>query len=129
MNTLPAADDEVRALIHLGFEPAVVKRICQVTGLADSLIRQALNLPRIAVLNRRKHKHFTTAESDRLHSLIIVANAAFSLFEEDRKAACQWLQSPCLALGMTSPIESLRTFSGLQQVMRLIHRLEHGVYC
>lgn len=126
---LPAADDAILELIHRGFEPAMVKKVGQVTGLADSLIRQALNLPSPAALNRRKNKRFTTAESDRIHSLIIVVSAAFSLFEGNREAACQWLKNPCLALGMYSPIESLCTFFGLQQLLGLIHRLEHGVYC
>ncbi|WP_194757496.1 antitoxin Xre/MbcA/ParS toxin-binding domain-containing protein [Aliidiomarina indica] len=86
-------------------------------------------MPGSTALNRRKHNRFTTAESDRIYALVIVANAAFSFFEGNRKAACQWLKSPCLALDMNSLIETLNTFFGLQQVLRLIHRLEHGVYC
>jgi len=126
---LPSADNEILALIHRGFEPTMIKQVSQVTGFTDSVIRQVLKLPDSAALNRRKHKRFTTAESDRIHSLIIAVNAALLLFEGNREAACSWLQAPCPALDTHSPIESLCTTIDLQQVLRLIHRLEHGVHC
>ncbi|MFA1644781.1 MAG: antitoxin Xre/MbcA/ParS toxin-binding domain-containing protein [Enterobacteriaceae bacterium] len=58
---------------------------------------------------------------------INVETAAIALFEGDAAAAREWLNSPCRALGGKVPAELITSGTGVQEVLNLITRLEHGV--
>ncbi len=53
---------------------------------------------------------------------------ALELFEGDRDAASEWMQTPLPALGGERPIDIARTELGAWQVENLVGRIEHGVY-
>ncbi|MCW9708829.1 MbcA/ParS/Xre antitoxin family protein [Fodinibius salsisoli] len=40
----------------------------------------------------------------------------------------RWLKSPILALGKTTPLSHLDTEDGVQAVLDVLARIEHGVY-
>lgn len=54
--------------------------------------------------------------------------AATRLFNNDRDAARQWCSKPIPALNFQMPDERAKTAEGMQDVLNLIERLEHGVY-
>lgn len=111
-----------------GFKFDVITSIAHKTGLSETEILNALRLPHWNKVQKRKHKCFTSAESNRIYALIEVVAAAEDLFEGEICAAVNWLKMPCKALGRRSPIENLNSFLELQQVLALIHRLGCGVF-
>ncbi|WP_223507731.1 MULTISPECIES: antitoxin Xre/MbcA/ParS toxin-binding domain-containing protein [unclassified Pseudomonas] len=76
---------------------------------------------------RAKAGCFTCAQSDRLHSLTSILDAAYELFEGDFLAVRNWIISPARGLGRKAPLRRLRTRVETQAVLDLIGRLEHGV--
>lgn len=59
---------------------------------------------------------------------IRVLDRAVALFEGDKTAALKWLNESNRALEWKAPAELLTSKSGAYEVMRLITRLELGVY-
>ena len=49
------------------------------------------------------------------------------MFHGDQDETDRWLNSPCVALGYTTPIKCLETHEGIDQVRTLVARLEHGI--
>jgi putative toxin-antitoxin system antitoxin component (TIGR02293 family) len=81
-----------------------------------------------ATLNRRlRDGVLTTDESDRLYRFTEVYDATLDLFDGDKTMADQWLNSPALGLGGEAPISVIRTSTGANDVLALIHKIEHGV--
>ena|SRR5690554_969740 len=114
--------------IGQGFAFDVVASLAHETELSETEILNALNLPDRNKVQRRKRRHFTRLESNRIYALIEVIEASEALFEGETCAAINWLKSPCRGLGGRSPIENLNSFIELQQVLGLIQRLEYGVF-
>src|SRR5690554_1171008 len=114
--------------IEQGFKFDVVASLAHETGLLETEILNALNLPDRNKVQRRKHRRFTRVESNRVYALIEAIEASEALFEGETCAAINWFKKPCDGLGRRAPIENLNSFIELQQVLALIHRLERGVF-
>lgn len=56
-----------------------------------------------------------------------VINATIELFGGDVNSAMRWLYQPAASLGGKTPISLLDTPGGVQTVLHLIGKLEHGV--
>ena len=52
-----------------------------------------------------------------------------TLFDGSKEKALSWLKSPSRGLNGIQPITMISTYAGTNEVMALIGRLEHGVYC
>lgn len=61
-----------------------------------------------------------------LERIAVARQAAQGTFE-DAEMAAEWLESPCPALGGVVPLQMLGTGEGLDQVLRELVRICHGV--
>lgn len=125
---LPEDYPAMNRAIRQGFEFGIIASIANETSLSEDEILNMLNLPRFTSIQRRKHRRFNRAESNRIYALIEVITTAEVLFERNLSDAIHWLKKPCKALGKRSPIENLNSFFEFQQVVSVIHRLENGVF-
>ncbi|MCQ8230570.1 MbcA/ParS/Xre antitoxin family protein [Pectobacterium carotovorum] len=57
-----------------------------------------------------------------------VIERAIALFEGDTNQAQKWLSEPNRALNWKTPTEKLSSQSGIDEVLRLIVKIEHGIY-
>jgi putative toxin-antitoxin system antitoxin component (TIGR02293 family) len=64
-----------------------------------------------------------TDDMERIKAAMQAAQETF----EDAAAAAEWLESPCLALGGVLPLQLLGTEDGLDQVLRELVRIAHGI--
>ncbi|MCE9729962.1 MbcA/ParS/Xre antitoxin family protein [Pectobacterium sp. IFB5596] len=73
-------------------------------------------------------KSFDDATGSGTLRVASVSERAVELFEGDAGLAERWLSEPNRALGWRSPKEVLPHQSGVDEVLRLITRIEHGVH-
>ncbi|WP_237613343.1 MbcA/ParS/Xre antitoxin family protein [Pectobacterium parmentieri] len=73
-------------------------------------------------------KSFDAAVEDGSLRVQVVSERAIELFEGDADMAEKWLAAPNRALEWKSPAEMLANPSGIDAVLKLIARLQHGVY-
>ncbi|EJI0210408.1 DUF2384 domain-containing protein, partial [Salmonella enterica subsp. enterica] len=71
---------------------------------------------------------FTSEQSERLVRIIRVIDRAVELFEGNKEEAQKWLNEPNRALSWKVPAELMASETGAYEVIKLITRLEHGVY-
>lgn len=91
-------------------------------------IASLLLIPPRTFYYRKKAKRLTPGESDRLLRTARIFGLAVDLFDGDRDAARQWLQTPKRALGDATPLGYAATEVGAREVEDLIGRAEHGVF-
>jgi putative toxin-antitoxin system antitoxin component (TIGR02293 family) len=56
-----------------------------------------------------------------------IMKAAIELFEGDRKKAVSWLSRPQIGLGERIPLDLIEDTNSAEEVLNLLHRLEHSV--
>ncbi len=77
-------------------------------------------------LQRYKSSDFLTSHlSDQVIQISKVFNRAVEVFE-DRENAALWLKEKNVALGNNTPIDLLDTTSGIDMILDVLGRIEHG---
>ncbi|MCX6026476.1 MAG: DUF2384 domain-containing protein [Chloroflexi bacterium] len=121
---------DTQDLIHRveqGFSYQAFEKMRGLLDLSASELTMLLQIPQRTLTRRRQAGKFAPDESERILRLSRVLDAAVELFEGDRRAAVEWLQSPNRAIGGEAPLEMARTEIGAREVESVIGRLEHGV--
>lgn len=113
--------------IDKGLEGEVASRIVSWAKITQADLRRMTGIPS-TTFSRSSKTRFSPDQSERIVRFIRVFDKAVDLFEGDKIKALEWLNEPSRALGWKQPSELLSSESGAYEVMRLITRLEHGVY-
>lgn len=116
------------AQIETGFPLTVLDTFQQASGLPLETIATLIRLPARTLSRRRAAGRLKPEESDRLLRISRIVDQATALFEGDKHAAMQWLQTPQPGLADQQPLAFARTEIGARAVEDLIGRLEHGVF-
>ena len=113
--------------ISEGLEGDVARRFSDWTNIPASELRKMSGIPN-TTFNRSIKARFTADQSERIIRVIRVLARAIELFEGDKEAANQWLNEKNRALNWQKPADVLSSETGALEVIRLITRIEHGVY-
>ncbi|MCL6371996.1 MbcA/ParS/Xre antitoxin family protein [Pectobacterium versatile] len=100
----------------------------------NPITRDVASLKKMTSAQRKSYemaqlkKSFEVAVDNGLLRVSVVSERAVELFEGDAASAEKWLSEPNRALEWKSPNEILSSQSGIDEVLRLITQLQHGVY-
>ena len=103
---------------QLAWEPAA---ICRIVGIERTTFQ------RRAKKSDADSRVLNSEQSAKIYMFTKVMTAAIGLFEGDIDKAKGWLQKPARALGHSCPIELLSTPAGVEAVLDLIGKIEHGI--
>ena len=120
-------DYNTQMALHEGLDGAVAGRITTWAHITQSDLRKMSGIPN-TTFNRSIKARFSAEQSERLVRIIRVLDRAVELFEGDKAEARKWLNEPARALGWKTPAEVMTSETGAYEVLRLITRIEHGVY-
>lgn len=93
-----------------------------------SSLKQMGSLERKTYEMAQLKKSFVDAVGSDSLRVPVVSERAVELFEGDAASAEKWLLEPNRALEWKTPNEMLSSQSGIDEVLRLITQLQHGVY-
>jgi putative toxin-antitoxin system antitoxin component (TIGR02293 family) len=113
--------------INEGLDGKVATLIVDWAKMSQNDLRKMSGIPP-TTFGRSLKARFSPDQSERLVRIIRVIDRAVELFEGDKEEAQKWLKEPNRALGWKVPAELMASETGAYEVMRLITRLEHGVY-
>ena len=113
--------------INEGLEGRVAGLITDWAKITQSDLRKMSGIPS-TTFNRSVKARFSADQSERLVRIIRVIDRAVELFEGDKAQAQKWLNEPNRALGWKVPADLMASETGAYEVMKLITRVEHGVY-
>jgi putative toxin-antitoxin system antitoxin component (TIGR02293 family) len=113
--------------INEGLDGKVATLIVDWAKMSQNDLRKMSGIPP-TTFGRSLKARFSPDQSERLVRIIRVIDRAVELFEGDKEEAQKWLKEPNRALGWKVPAELMASETGAYEVMKLITRLEHGVY-
>lgn len=113
--------------INEGLDGKVATLIVDWAKMSQNDLRKMSGIPP-TTFGRSLKARFSPDQSERLVRIIRVIDRAVELFEGDKEEAQKWLKEPNHALGWKVPAELMASETGAYEVMKLITRLEHGVY-
>jgi putative toxin-antitoxin system antitoxin component (TIGR02293 family) len=114
--------------LRKGFPYRAFERFSRNSAMPAERVMALIDVPRRTLTRRKREGRFLPSESDRLLRASRLFAQALALFEGDRDAATDWLDTAQRALGGAAPLDLARTEVGMGEVERLIGRLEHGVF-
>lgn len=94
-----------------------VGSICRLAGISRSSVARKLKME-VAL---------STSQGARVYGVVQALDAALSLHEYDTTRALSWLHRRAWGLGGVAPDQLLNTPMGVQAVVDLVGRIEHGV--
>lgn len=113
--------------IDEGLEGEVATRIVKWAAISQAELRRMTGISN-TTFNRSMKTRFNADQSERLVRFIRVMDRAVELFEGDKAEAQKWLNESNRALGWKTPADLISSESGAYEVLKLIMRVEHGVY-
>jgi len=113
--------------IENGLSGSVASLVMEWADITQSEFKRITGIPATTFSRSIKHG-FTPEQSEKIVRFIRVLDRAVELFEGDKAAARRWLNEPVRALDWKTPAELMASEAGAYEVMKLITRLEHGVY-
>lgn len=113
--------------INLGLEGEIAKRISNWALITPTELRKMSGIPD-TTFNRGIKNRFTADQSERIVRVIRIIERTVELFEGDKEAALKWLNESNRGLSWKKPADILPSETGALEVMRLITRIQYGVY-
>jgi len=110
-----------------GLDGKVANLIVDWAQITQNDLRKMSGIPS-TTFSRSLKSRFSAEQSERLVRIIRVIDRAVELFEGNKEEAQKWLNEPNRALSWKIPAELMASETGAYEVMKLITRLEHGVY-
>ena len=95
--------------------------------LTDNSLAQIVQIPKRTLSRRRVKGRLNTVESERVLRLTQVYEMAADVFGGSEKAR-RWLKKPARGLGGRIPLEYADTYIGANEVIKLLGRIDHGVF-
>jgi len=118
--------EDLAERVRKGLPFAALVSVMEQYGISRDVLCTILHLSSRNFLRRKEQKRLSPDESDRLYRLARVIAHANRVFEDPGESA-EWIQSPNAALGKQQPLSLLDTDIGVQQVDRVLGRIEHGI--
>lgn len=91
--------------------------ICQLVGISRSTVARKLKMG----------APLSTSQGTKVYGVVQALDAALSLNKNDTAKALSWLNRPAWGLGGVAPATLLNTPMGVQAVIHLVGRIQHGV--
>ena len=126
--TIPSMDTgEKITLIRKGVSKNDLEVIKEESGLDYDTLSTILAVSRATLINKKGLEKFDAATSERILMLADTLFYGQSVFE-DKDRFNSWMQTNNKSLGDRTPIELMDTVYGIQEVKKLIGRIEYGVF-
>jgi putative toxin-antitoxin system antitoxin component (TIGR02293 family) len=126
---IPQRGRQLQEAIARGLPYPTFLRIARYAEMTNAELVGLLGIS-VSTLRRRANAgKLNVDESEKIIRLIQMMNAELTLFDGNKEKALSWLKSPSRGLNDIQPIKMISTYMGTNEVLALIGRLEHGVYC
>ncbi len=115
-------------IIRGGIKPKALDNLAGELHVKDSFLSEYLHISHRSLQRYRENRKKLPLEiSDQLVQIARVYVHAVEVLE-DREKAAGWMKRKNRALGNNAPIELVDTSAGINMVLDLLGRIEHGVY-
>ncbi|MFQ2112438.1 antitoxin Xre/MbcA/ParS toxin-binding domain-containing protein [Aeromonas veronii] len=114
--------------IVAGVAPSIIHRVAELMSTDVGLICRLAGISRSIVARKLKMgAPLSTSQGTKVYGVVQALDAALSLNKNDTAKALSWLNRPAWGLGGVAPATLLTTDMGVQAVIHLVGRIQHGV--
>ena len=114
--------------IVAGVAPGIIHRLAELMNTDSGLICRLSGISRHTVARKRRiGAPLSISQGARVYGVVQALDAALSLNKNDTAKALSWLNRPAWSLGGVAPATLLNTPMGVQAVVNLVGRIQHGV--
>ncbi|WP_429232980.1 antitoxin Xre/MbcA/ParS toxin-binding domain-containing protein [Aeromonas salmonicida] len=114
--------------IVAGVAPGIIHRLAEMVKIDVGSICRLAGINRSMVARKLKTEVvLSISQGARVYGVVQALDEVFSLHENDTVKALSWLNRPAWGLGGVAPAKLLTTPLGVQAVVDLVGRIEHGV--
>lgn len=114
--------------IVAGVAPSIIHRVAELMSTDVGLICRLAGISRSIVARKLKMgAPLSTSQGTKVYGVVQALDAALSLNKNDTAKALSWLNRPAWGLGGVAPAKLLTTPLGVQAVIHLVGRIQHGV--
>ena len=130
MTTLNIPQDPLSAHLWIvaGVAPGIIHRLAELMNTDSGLICRLAGISRSTVARKlRIGAPLSISQGARVYGVVQALDAALSLNKNDTAKALSWINRPAWGLGGVAPATLLNTPMGVQAVVNLVGRIQHGV--
>lgn len=114
--------------IVAGVAPSIIHRVAELMSTDVGLICRLAGISRSTVARKIKTGALlSTSQGARVYGVVQALDAVLSLNKQDTTKTLSWLERPAWGLGGVAPATLLNTPMGVQAVVDLVGRIQHGV--
>lgn len=114
--------------IVAGVAPGIIHRLAELMNTDSGLICRLAGISRSTVARKlRIEAPLSISQGARVYGVVQALDAALSLNKNDTAKALSWINRPAWGLGGVAPATLLNTPMGVQAVIHLVGRIQHGV--
>lgn len=122
-----SGDFDLIALTRTGIQKATLKSLASYMGIDMERLSSLLHSSYRNIQRKQDDDLLDTLKTEKVLELAAFAQRGIEVIGSKEYFA-EWLQSPLPALSNKQPIDFLDTTFGIQMLLKLLGRLEHGVY-
>lgn len=128
VRTIESEPAKVQKAVRRGVLPVTVTRVQTLYGFSQAEMAKLLGLtPRTMTRKRASKARFGVEASDGTARLVRTFDRAVAVLGSPERAG-EWLRTANMALGGDVPRSWLDTDAGTAEVLRVLGRIEHGVF-
>lgn len=114
--------------IVAGVAPSIIHRVAELMSTDVGLICRLAGISRHTVARKlRIGAPLSISQGARVYGVVQALEAVLSLHRNNTARALSWLHRPAWGLGGVAPATLLTTDMGVQAVVDLVGRIQHGV--
>jgi putative toxin-antitoxin system antitoxin component (TIGR02293 family) len=120
-------ENDLIALSRAGIKKSSLKSLTAYLGISMDTMSGLIHTSHRNLQRKDEDELLDTLKSEKVLELAVFTKRGIDVLGNEH-AFKQWLHSPIFALGNKKPIDFLDTSFGMQMVLRILGRLEQGVY-
>jgi putative toxin-antitoxin system antitoxin component (TIGR02293 family) len=118
---------DVQGVIRNGLPFGSLEKLARTLELSGEEVSAVLGMAPRTLARRKRERHLSPVESDRVYRLARITHLALEVFGELAKAR-RWLNRPNRALAGAVPLTMLDTEIGARQVEEVLLHINYGIY-
>ncbi|MGB3004904.1 MAG: antitoxin Xre/MbcA/ParS toxin-binding domain-containing protein [Chitinophagaceae bacterium] len=122
-----AGDFDLIALTREGVKKSTLKSLAEYLGISMEKMSSLLHSSHRNIQRKDDDELLDSLKTEKVLELASFVQRGIQVIG-NKQAFKEWLHSSLIALGNQTPIDYLDTSFGIQMVIKILGRLEHGVY-
>ena len=122
-----AGDFDLIAITREGIKKSTLKSLAAYLGVTMYTMSRLLHTSHRNIQRKDEEEMLDTLNTEKVLELAAFAQKGIDVIGS-KAGFIEWLHSPLVALGNKAPVDYLDTSFGIQMVIKILGRLEQGVY-